>query len=435
MSYVQAGRLSAELKCLPTHEVYAMRSYLALVVLVFISLTANPETETAPHLLSAAFAKFENASSYHVEGTRESTTTDEVQRKWEQQTFILARASATRYRYDIRIPEWWNVLIADGTTEWELQPWRNEYTQRSIPATKPSFDSPDEKIRYPTEHQAWSYFEKLRRGIDVKTAEFLSPETLDIAGQQIPCYVLHTRFTDGESADSQSGYTFWIEKERQVIRKMRSISTFSQSVVTPLRKVHMIDTLTYRLVELGGQPPAGLFTFDPPKGAKQVPRLFLDDHAIDLTDFPAPPLKLKTLDGKDFDPNSLRGHTVLVDFWATWCIPCVQQMMGLAKLAHNSSRSELMVVGVNWGDEDLNTAREFLRKNNYDWTNLRADNEISKAWMLNGVPLVAIIDPQGKIAYYHTGYEQPEEAAIVEVLRKINPAFSADALCDWYKPD
>jgi len=41
--------------------------------------------------------------------------------------------------------------------------------------------------------------------------------------------------------------------------------------------------------------------------------------------------------------------------------------------------------------------------------------------MLNGVPLVAVIDPEGNIAYYHSGYEQPEETAILDTLRKINP--------------
>ena len=45
--------------------------------------------------------------------------------------------------------------------------------------------------------------------------------------------------------------------------------------------------------------------------------------------------------------------------------------------------------------------------------------------MLNGVPLVAIVDPQGNIAYYHTGYERPEEIAIVEALRKSDPAFNS----------
>jgi len=412
-----------------------MNSYFSVVLLLLSAVAAKAQTESASHLLAAALAKYANAGTFHVEGTRESTTTDDVQRRWEQETFTLARASATRYRYDIKIPGRWNAVVADGTTEWEFQPWRNEYRRRPIPTTKPNPDSPDDVIRYVTEHQARHYFEELQRGIDVTTAEFLSPETLDIAGQKVSCDVLHARFTSGESADSQSGLTFWIEKDRQLIRKLSSVSTFSPSVMTPLRKVHMIDTLTYQLVELDGQPPAALFTFVPSPGAKQVPRLFLDDRSIDLTDFPAPPLRLKTLDGRDFDTDSLKGHTVVVDFWASWCVPCVQQMRGLAKLAQNSRRDGLMVVGVNWGDDDLKAAREFLQRNKYDWTNLRADDETSKAWMLNGVPLVAIIDPKGQIAYYHSGYEQPEEAAIADVLQKINPAFNADDVCDWHKPD
>jgi hypothetical protein len=79
----------------------------------------------------------------------------------------------------------------------------------------------------------------------------------------------------------------------------------------------------------------------------------------------------------------------------------------------------LIIVGIDWGDDDPNAAREFLNKNHYGWTNLLADSETAAAWMLNGVPLVAVIDPGGTIAYYHTGYEQPEETAIVDVLRKI----------------
>jgi hypothetical protein len=44
--------------------------------------------------------------------------------------------------------------------------------------------------------------------------------------------------------------------------------------------------------------------------------------------------------------------------------------------------------------------------------------------MLNGVPLLAIIDPAGTIAYYHSDYQQPEETAIVEALKKIDPRFT-----------
>lgn len=295
--------------------------------------------------------------------------------------------------------------------------------QRPVPTTKPDPEAPDDVIRYVTERGARFYLEDLQQGIDLKTAEFLSPEVLSVAGHEIPCYVIRAQFKNTENGDSQSGVTFWIEKGRNVIRKESAVSKFSPSVMEPLRKVQSVETTSYEIVDLQGKPPGALFSFAVPKGAKQVPRLFSNDRSIDLTGFPAPPLNLKTLDGKDFDTNSLKGHTVLVDFWASWCVPCVQQIPSLAKLAHSFDKQGLIIIGVNWGDDDPSPAREFLKKNNYDWTNLRADKETTAAWMLNGVPLVAIVDPQGHIAYYHTGYEQPEEIAIVEVLRKIDPAF------------
>jgi len=285
-------------------------------------------------------------------------------------------------------------------------------------------------IRYVTEHQARFYLEDLDRGIDLKTAEFLSPEVLSIAGQEIPSYVIHARFKDSEKGDS-TGVNFWIEKDRNVIRKETSVSTFSPSVMQPLRKIRYVETTSYEVVDLQKEPPAALFSFAPPEGAKRVRRLFLDDRSIDLTGSPAPPLNLKTLAGKDFDMNSLNGHIVLVDFWASWCVPCRQQMPLVAKLAEKFRTLGLVVVGIDWGEDDPTPAREFLQKNNYRWTNLRADKESARAWMLNGVPLVAIIDRQGQIAYYHSGYEQPEESAIVNVLNRIDAAFkSGELACD-----
>jgi len=98
-----------------------------------------------------------------------------------------------------------------------------------------------------------------------------------------------------------------------------------------------------------------------------------------------------------------------VGFLGFVCVPCVQQMKSLATLANEFGKQGLIVIGIDWGDDDPNAAREFLKENHYGWTNLRGDRETAAAWMLNGVPLVAVIDPEGKIAYYHVGYEQPEE--------------------------
>src|SRR5258705_9530301 len=96
-------------------------------------------------------------------------------------------------------------------------------------------------------------------------------------------------------------------------------------------------------------------------------------------------------------------------------------MRSLANLADEFSKQGVIVIGINWMD-DPNTALEFLRKNKYRWINFRDVNgDTAQAWMLNGVPLLALIDPGGTISYYHAGYEEPEENAILEALRKTKP--------------
>jgi len=82
------------------------------------------------------------------------------------------------------------------------------------------------------------------------------------------------------------------------------------------------------------------------------------------------------------------------------------------------------VIGVNLY-EALAVGIEFLRKHHYDWINLQGDGQTATAWMLNGVPLLAIIDANGNLAYYHNSYEKPEETVIVETLRKLDPKLRA----------
>jgi hypothetical protein len=154
----------------------------SLFVFLLVSIVAvKSEAEDAYSLLRAALDKYANPSTYYIKGARESTARDEVQRRWEEESFTVAKASGTEYRYEIRIPDRWNVVVADGESEWEFQPWRNEYVQHSIPTMKPDPESPDDVIRYATERQARFYIEDLQQGIDLKTAEFLHPEMKHLA--------------------------------------------------------------------------------------------------------------------------------------------------------------------------------------------------------------------------------------------------------------
>lgn len=400
-----------------------MRVWKLIAFLLLSAFASNSEAEDARSMLTASLAKYANLSKYYIEGTRESTITDEIQRNWQQERFTLAKAAGNRYHYDIKAPDQWNIVVADGTVEWTLQPWKGEYTRRPPSSQTVKSSDPDDAVPDFVARAAQHYIEDPSY-FKIQTADFLPEESLIIAGQHVPCYVIRAAYKPSEEEPVPSHvpqWTFWIEKERRLVRKEMLVMHNSTSVLQPLHKVDQTTTTYYTTVDLEGAPPAALFTFSPPDGASQVRRLFANDRTIDLTGFPAPPLKLKTLDGKVFDSTSLKGHTAIVEFWASWCVPCVQQMKGLAKLADEVGKGGVLVVGVNFYD-DTNAAIEFLKQHRYNWTNLLGDGETATAWMLNGVPLVAVVDPEGRIAYYHNGYEQPEETAIVEVLRKINPA-------------
>jgi len=205
---------------------------------------------------------------------------------------------------------------------------------------------------------------------------------------------------------------------------LSTVTHNSFSTLQPLRQPTMTVTTSYSKVVLEGSTPDSLFNFVPPPAAHMVPRLFISDSNVDLSRLPAPPLDLQTFDGKPFDAKSLIGHPVLLEFWASWCVPCAQQMRSVADLAEKYSGRGLIVIGINWM-EDRDAALGFLRKNSYHWLNLRdVKGKAATSWMLNGVPLLALIEPSGTIAYYHSGYQQPEENAILEALKKIDPKFA-----------
>ncbi len=80
-----------------------MRSSLLIALLLLGSVSANSETEDAGSMLSAAFAKYANLSTYYVQGTREVTTTDEIHHGWQQERFTVAKQSSNRYHYEIEM--------------------------------------------------------------------------------------------------------------------------------------------------------------------------------------------------------------------------------------------------------------------------------------------------------------------------------------------
>ncbi len=123
--------------------------------------------------------------------------------------------------------------------------------------------------------------------------------------------------------------------------------------------------------------------------------------------FPVPSIKTTaTLDGSEFNINSLRGKYVLIDFWGVWCGPCVKEMPEL-KVFQEKYKDKLVVLGINSGDTK-EKVQKFIDKHNYNWQQIlsqrknTSDNFVSR-FNISGFPTKFIIDPRGNIVKRFVG--------------------------------
>ena len=135
---------------------------------------------------------------------------------------------------------------------------------------------------------------------------------------------------------------------------------------------------------------------------------------------PTPPLALNDLNGKLHKLEEYRGKVVMVQFWATYCPPCLKEMPSMMRLQTKLAGKPFVILAVNMG-ETKKEVKDFLAKVNADFTILMdSDGKALGSWKIFVAPSTFLVDPKGKIRYALQGgaeWDAPEYLQkIVEML-------------------
>jgi len=127
----------------------------------------------------------------------------------------------------------------------------------------------------------------------------------------------------------------------------------------------------------------------------------------------APPdIAMTTLAGKPISLASLRGKVVLIDFWASWCAPCKEEMPFLEALHKKHSRSGFVIVGVSVDSERAN-ADKFIRDLKVTFPIVHDEKHVvADSYKPPRMPTSFILDRAGKVRFVHAGYHKDDAAKI-----------------------
>ena len=135
-----------------------------------------------------------------------------------------------------------------------------------------------------------------------------------------------------------------------------------------------------------------------------------------------PNFRLKNLDNRTVSFNSLKGEQfTVIDFWATWCKPCVKSIPKLVEISNEFEDQGVQFIGISIdGPRNLAKVKPFARSLGMTYpVLLDVNSEVMPKLSVRAVPTLLIVNADNEIVYVHEGYKAGEETEIREEILKL----------------
>jgi peroxiredoxin len=134
---------------------------------------------------------------------------------------------------------------------------------------------------------------------------------------------------------------------------------------------------------------------------------------------PAPAFALESLSGEKVRLEEFRGRVVVLDFWATWCPPCMAAMPELEKLQASFAGQPVTVIGVNQ-QEERQAIKEMVEERGLTFLQVLDDRgSVAEAFHVSGIPQTVLIDATGVVQAVHVGYSPQMKQTLTDQINRV----------------
>ena len=204
-------------------------------------------------------------------------------------------------------------------------------------------------------------------------------------------------------------FTILVDPESHLLRRVSiDQASFFKHLGQPDVK-QAVTTIDYATTTLNPKTTPEQFAWTPPAGARELTAAMAKDEgdnaAMALVGKAAPDFKLKDLKGNDVALADQKGSVVIIDFWATWCGPCIQSLPHLNKLYEDKKGAGLKVFAVSV-DEDKAKVPPFVESKKLTVTVLLDNDEqkVAEKFGVQGIPQTVIVGKDGTVKKVFVGF-------------------------------